>query len=298
MSFGPDISIERIEWGWLLKLFVAAEAVSGLAIVDQRVRLRGTTIRSGGISGVCTLRDHRLRAYASRVKRCAVSLLAQHRFDMSILFGYSACFSDTVFSVDTDAIDVTGDEAFTVRAMCHDDLSTVIRLFNRSNRTRTGSAVREKNWGDHWRNRGRVWYAPPLGEGTVRRYLLGLVAVDARNRVTGYIARETQLGVCAVIAGEASDERAFDPLLHRVRTEARRAAARTVRFYLPDDHRLGMRLRRFDCERVTSYPKIAGYMVRLIDSKAALRKMFGSNPPAMRVVDGSDLTTGRGTRIP
>lgn len=39
-------------------------------------------------------------------------------------------------------------------------------------------------------------------------------------------------------------------------------------------------------------------MARLIDSKAVLRKMVGSNPPAMRVVDGFDLTTGRGTRIP
>ena len=48
--------------------------------------------------------------------RCAVFLLAQHPFDMSIQFGYSVCFSDTVFSVDTDAIDVMGDEAFTVRA--------------------------------------------------------------------------------------------------------------------------------------------------------------------------------------
>ena len=155
---------------WQLSLLLNGTPVSGTGIVKKRMQIGSVTVRMGGIAGLWTDQNHRLKGYASRAMWEAVDLMAKKGYETSILFGivdfyhrygYVAVFPSSTMAVETDALMRAG-TPLRPRMARKQDLDAVRRLYVRYNAGRSAMAVRSRGWVPAWR-------MPRLGEGTVRR---------------------------------------------------------------------------------------------------------------------------------
>lgn len=62
-----QVRIETTDRGWKVTLQVDGEDVSGLSIIDQKVRSGRAALKMAGIAGVWTGDRHRKLGYATRV---------------------------------------------------------------------------------------------------------------------------------------------------------------------------------------------------------------------------------------
>jgi predicted acetyltransferase len=82
-----ETSITSTDRVWKVVLNVDGADVSGLSVVDQRVRVGSAGLKMAGIAGVWTVEDYRRQGYASRVMWSAIEEMKRRRYNVSILFG-------------------------------------------------------------------------------------------------------------------------------------------------------------------------------------------------------------------
>ena len=280
-----EIAISPTSRGWNVLLSVEGEGVSGLAIVDQKVRVGTAGLKMAGIAGVWTDDKHRKKGYASRVMWAAIDEMERRRYDISILFGipdfyhrygYTVCFTSPVAQVRTGAILVSKPSNPRVRSARAEDFRRIVDLYSRSNIDRLASTIRSPGWqpGHKPREMRTGWRMPRMGADVARRPGRAFVVEGEHGRIIAYAAYDAQVGHCCVIEVGGTDRAAYPAIANKVRQLAKRAGADQVRFCGPVDDPFGEYLGRFGCGWSVNFPANSGSMGRVITLQSTVNRLL------------------------
>ncbi|MDP6042033.1 MAG: GNAT family N-acetyltransferase, partial [Candidatus Latescibacteria bacterium] len=155
---------------WQIGLALSDTVVSGAGIVKKQMQIGSAVVKMGGIAGVWTDDDHRMKGYASQAMWESIALMEQKHCDMSILFGiadfyhrygYAVAFASQSMQVATaQLLKLNG--SLRARTGRKADLAVMRQLYRRYNAGRSGMDARPSNWKPRW-------YMPRLGAEATRR---------------------------------------------------------------------------------------------------------------------------------
>jgi hypothetical protein len=292
MILDPDIRITAEEGrGTRHELFLAGKSVSRLAVWDLRMRVGSVPVRMGGIGGVATEREYRMRGLSRRVMENSTRWMAAEGFDCATLFGirdfydkygYAACMLVPRFEVRTrDAERARG--SLTVRPYEDGDREAVRALYEAGNDGLTGTICRGEGWKGF--RKGSDYFTSTEV----------VVFCDAGARVAAYAGRDqTEERVRVFEAGAAAPGYYADV----VRWAAERAVElrlERISFCCPADHALADHLTWYGAHIEADFPRCSSGMGRLIDLS---RFMTATLPEwTRRLRDGSTLRPGASVRF-
>ncbi len=249
------------------------ELIAHAGVWDYTVRVGRARLRTGAIGAVVTHGDFRKRGLMARVFGDVVPAMRADGYDITLLygisnfyhrFGFVQAWPNTTITADVDAL---GDEKLTLKlrkaplaeAVCGN--GPVMRIYNRDNAARTGTAVRP-----NYMRPGSYWLTGDCrtlidGRGTVRGYLVTKVKGDKLNiREVGGLGRGCGVG----------------QIIPALRSIARRAGCRrVVTVDMSYAHPLCAALRRSTCQVEFGYHRSGGAMVQVLSLRHCLEKMAG-----------------------
>ena len=246
--------------GWQVELVDGSTTLSWCSIVNRQMRIGTARVSVGGIGGVGTLREHRRKGYSRRVMERAMEVVEREGYDISFLhgiqnfyhrFGFVTCMPEHSFSLDTrDAERAVGKSH--LRRMRDSDLPQIVRLYNRDNNRRTGSAVRRLGT---WR--GFVigtWWSRPAGT---------RVVVDGRDRVLGYVVYDDIDDCCRAAEVGGSGEEVYATILTFLAKRAVALRRERVWADIPADHPFAVYCRDYGLRLNTHYTRNERHMGRI-----------------------------------
>lgn len=256
----------------VVELLLNGEQISRASVVDVPTRIGTAEVRLGGIAGVFTAEPHRMKGYSARVLcRCIEWMINETDYDVSALFGiwhyyhrfgYAACMPAEPSFVLSVKSPVQPNRPMKVRTLRKADLPAVLRLYAAENATRTGSTIR----------RAKTWKGFPKGAAHKAEPTV-VVAVDARDRVAGYIVHSCHDEGIVVAEAAGRDADACRALLaHCLRAAAQHGQER-LRLNLPPDSAMADVCRAEGCEFSVGFYKNGGPMGRIIHQSQLLRKL-------------------------
>lgn len=267
--------------GWKIELMDGDAWASRLWVVDKEMRIGATAVRIGGISSVETPEAYRGKGLASQVMEASLRLMEREGFQATILhgipdfyhrFGYAACMPEYELRLQTaDAERAQG--TATLREARDSDWPAIARLYNGENAARPGTVLRD----------AATWKGFPRSVGFFTKPGVK-VAVDARDRVTGYVVYDDAKDRCraAEVGGLSGD--VLGSLLRFLADRAVELRKEEVALAIPPDSAMGVFARKFGCEARIRYARNGEFMGRAIDLPALLE----------RVAEG----LGRGSDLP
>lgn len=255
-----EIRETRKRGGWQVELIDVSTALSWCSIVDRQMRIGAARVSVGGIGGVGTLPEHRRKGYSRRVMERALEVIEREGYDLAFLhgiqdfyhrFGFVTCMPEHSFWLDTrDAERAVGKAR--LRRMRDSDLPQIVRLYNRDNDLRTGSAVRQLGT---WR--GFVigtWWSHPAGT---------RVVVDDRDRVRGYVVYDDIDDCCRAAEVGGSGEEVYATILAFLAKRAVALRRERVWADIPADHPFAVYCREFGLHLNTHYTRNERHMGRM-----------------------------------
>lgn len=298
-----DLKIHRIKekWGlwpvWKVALQVGDDDnASRLWIVEKTMRIGSVKIRFGGIAGVGTKQEHRMKGYASVVLDASTELMQDRGYDMGLLygiknfyhrFGYGVVFPVSRLFAKTESL-LRATSGLKVRAMKKVDGALVQKLYNRLNATRNATVVRPKGWtyfelSPHFRKPGKA-----------------IVVEDAQGRIVGYatwVVNEEQF-LASEIGGTSTE--VFATLAKALGQRAKRAERDEVIFDLPAADPFIDFCVPYGCERRIVHTYNSDAMGRIIHLRPLMDKLVPEfsrrlNDAGITKSDGVHIETGIGT---
>ena len=230
-------------------------------LVKKRLRVGRSRITTGGVSGLYTPPEHRAKGYAGRLMEASHDFLRRQDCSIVLLnaipgfyhrYGYDVVFPVYRLFVSTERL-LQVRRLLNVRRARKRDEPALVKLYNRYNRYRTGTLIRNADW---CFNR-LVDYGSPPGQ--------LLVVEDKRQRSAGYVLCRTRSDRYFVQELTARSSTAFESLAGAVGRRARRAGFERVHFKLPVDHPFGEFCNRLGSEWEIQYHVNAEGMGRILD---------------------------------
>ncbi|MFT5365589.1 MAG: putative acetyltransferase [Candidatus Latescibacterota bacterium] len=269
-----EILRTKEKWGlwpvWKVALQVGDDDnASRLWIVEKTMRIGSTKVKFGGIAGVGTKQEHRMKGYASVVLDASTELMQERGYDMGMLygirnfyhrFGYGVVFPVPRLFVKTENL-LCAESVLKVRAMIKTDGAAVLKLYNRLNTTRNATVVRPTKWSYFELSPG------------FKKPGKAVVAEDSRGRIQGYAtwcARDEQFLVSEIGCTGAV---AFAALAKALGQRAKRAGVDQVIFDLPADDPFIDLCVPYGCERRIVYPNNSDAMGRIIHLRPLMEKL-------------------------
>ncbi|RLF16393.1 MAG: hypothetical protein DRJ66_03115 [Thermoprotei archaeon] len=251
-----------------VELRVNGEPASWLYIRDFNVRIGTQEVFLGGIAGVYTKKEHRMKGYASRVLNHAISWMKEKSYPLSGLFGISHFYHRFGYAV------FMGEHRLSIlvknaeEAKCHHTIEefdetnkehrdAIVDIYNENNATRSGTVVRKK---EEWKGfpKGISWEHKPVS------YI-----VKDGDEIVGYFACERwQFGdtmSIAEIGAKNYDYRVFESIMAFLVKRAIDGRFAYLEFYVPFDHEFADFALRYGYLLRVDYPKVAHGMARIID---------------------------------
>ena len=262
------------QWGlwpvWKVALQVGDDDnASRLWIVEKTLRIGKAKIRFGGIAGVGTKEEHRMKGYASVVLEASTKLMQDRGYEMGMLygirnfyhrFGYGVVFPVSRLFVKTENM-LSAKEVLRVRAMKKADGAMVQKLYNRLNATRTATVVRPAQW-------SYFELSPDF-----KKPGQAIVVEDAKGRIQGYatwVIRDEQMLVSEI---GGTGVAVFETLAKALGKRAKRAQVGEVTFDLPADDPFIDFCVPYGCERRIVHPLNSDAMGRIIHLWPLMEKM-------------------------
>jgi len=244
------------------ELHVDGEKVSWLRVIDFDMTYGCSIVRMGGIAGVGTKEEHRLKGYASRVLNATVDWMSDQGYHCSLLFGipdfywrfgYATVLSDATTTVLVRAAETAGDLDFTVRPLDEEDIPRVRRLHNENASGRICGLILPDSWtgfrkSSSWNQKaGCLVVESPAGE------------------FAGYGVYDLGCPEVKVSEVETSDRRAQGALLKAFAKTGVKNREKEIRFLGPSNHPFAVFCRRFGAVHTERIERCARGMARLCD---------------------------------
>ncbi len=272
--FEGTIQYTKEQWGlwpvWKVALQVGDDDnASRLWIVEKTMRIGKAKVRFGGIAGVGTKEEHRMKGYASVVLEASTKLMYDRGYDMGLLygirnfyhrFGYGVVFPISRLFVKTENL-LRAKDVWRVRAMKKSDGLSVGKLYNRLNATRTATVMRPAKW-------SYFELSPQF-----KKPGPAIVIEDTKGRIQGYatwVIRDEQMLVSEV---GGTGVVVFETLAKALGKRAKRANVAEVIFDLPADDPFMDFCASYGCERRIVYPLNSDAMGRIIHLRPLMEKL-------------------------
>ena len=253
-----------------VRLFYRGEHVSGLWIHDLTVHFgRGVRLRMGGIGGVGTKEEYRMRGFARRVMEFSNRWMLENGFDIAALFGirdfyerwgYAPALPEFWLAVDVRYL--PDEPKLKVVPYSDEHREAVVELYERNNEGRMCSVVRAVEF---WRG---------FSKGTSFRVEADpVVLLDGEGKVRGYISFDATGERTNVAEVGYSDGSVFESMAAAMRRRAEGRGHGEVWLAIPPDHPFAIYLRRFGCRASATFNRSGGGMMRIINLKTTFDRM-------------------------
>lgn len=248
--------------GWKVEIVEDGRSISRLWVVDKSMRIGGGQVRIGGISTVGTEEAHRGKGLAGKVMEAALKLMEREGFHASILhgipdfyhrFGYTVCipeYETRIATIDAER----AKPGHTLRPPVESDLPAIARLYNAENAARNGTVVRDPS----------TWKGFPRSAGFFMKPGVR-VAVDARERLVGYVVYDDDKGRCRASEAGGQGGEVLGSVLRFLAQRAVELRKEDVFLALPPDHPLSLHCRKFGCEARIHYPRNGEFMGLIVN---------------------------------
>jgi predicted acetyltransferase len=248
--------------GWKVELVDGERSVSRLWIFDRHMRIGAATVYVGGIGGVGTDRDYRNQGLARRVLEASVELMVREGYDASFLFGirdfyhrfgFVTCMAEQQLKLDTRVAE-KANRKLKLRSARKSDFSAIARLYNRDNRYRTGTIVRNP----------RRFNSFPMGS-DFDVPVETKVIVDKADRLLGYVAYDKVDNRCRAAEVTGRGEEVFSTALNLLAQRAVTLRREHISLSMAADHPFALYCRNYGVQLETQYRDNSGAMGRVIN---------------------------------
>ena len=264
-----------------VRLLINNEEVSGLTIRDLKMRIGTSSILIGGIAGVYTRREYRMKGFSKKVINYAINWMHENNYPLSALFGIPNFYHKFGYVVFMGEHTLTilirnaeeAEKRFKVELVEELDkevLKAIATIYNENNEERTGTIVRDP---EEWRgfSKGVGWEHKPIVH----------VVKNERGNIVGYLAYDPwQYGDTlniAEIGSKNNDYKVFETIISFLVEKGIRGRYAYLTFYLPLDHPFTKFAIRYGYTMKSYYPKRAHGMARII----CLKELFDKIKPEL-----------------
>jgi len=260
---------------------VDGKIVSRVNLIQLDMRIGSSIVKMGGIAGVWTDEEHRMKGYARTCMTRTIQHMFNNGYDISMLFGISGFYSKfgyaTCLPMHTltlrvkDAEEASRRSEYELRDFTENDIGAVLKIFNENNCRRTGTVVRKKGEWRGFRPGHRPGYPPSafvLEEGgKVVAYAAFHRFMDPDREYERYDQEfmVTELG--------AESTSSFSTILYELAMRALKRRFEHISLSLPLDHPFVEYCQRFGCESIVKYPKDGGGMMRIVNQETLFNKI-------------------------
>jgi len=257
----PELRRTPISEGTSLELVEGTEVVSSVTVVDLQMRIGRTSVRCGGIGGVGTPPEHRMKGYSRRLLENAVQFMTQEGYHVSALFGipsyyhrfgYAPALVGSEFSMATRDMECAHSNCVS-REFEPADAPRIVSLYNQLNEARTGTIVRDpQSWKQF--KRGANWTS---------RVAAFVVLKD--DVVVGYASYNLDPWRFGIAEVGCLDGAARDAVLARVAQMAIDMRLERVTFHVPHDDVFARHCHKYGCRFQIDYSSRGNGMARIIN---------------------------------
>jgi predicted acetyltransferase len=268
-----EISTEETVLGThLRKLLVKGEDVSHLFVHNLLMRIGISHVRIGGIGGLVTKEEYRLKGYAKLLMNDTLEWMKRENYDATLLFGipnfyykfgYTTCMGEYEVIAGKDFHE--SKQEYKTRKLEANDWKDILSVYNIANLYRSCTIVRGNFW--KWFNRGSKWEVKPDD-------VEGIAVENSKGDFLGYLAYDRKDGVNVVEANAIQDVYAvYNSALTTLSKIATEESVSTIKIYVPFDHPIIQVLKTFGCVVHSSYHRNAFGLFRMINLKSTFRKI-------------------------
>jgi len=251
--------------------------ISRLWALTYDMRIGPAVVKMGGIAGVGTKEEYRMRGYSRLVMEESTRYFTETGHDMAVLFGipdfyhkfgYAPALAVTTLTINVQDALLTqtqkAQEIYTLRRLEEGDWPAVLDLYDENNRARTGTVLRPRN----------KWKGYPHGTS----YECGtqvFVITGESEEIKGHIAFDDVKDACRIGDLGYSTPAVFPTLLRTMVEQAQQRDVQHFEVKLPPDHPFVIFCRRCGGEVKTVYPRNSTGMARIIGLTSLFEKLTG-----------------------
>jgi len=257
------------------ELLVNGHSVSRLVVIDTNIRINSARIRMGGIGGVQTDKEHRMKGYCRVLMEDAIRYMKEEGYDVSMLFGIPGFYRrfgyapwmpeyrTTIATRVAEKAEVSPSvRGYRVRETREEDMAEIVALYNKNNSSRNCPVIRDKK---EFKN-----FPKGLTYGSKAESFL---IEDRGKRFTGYAVLDRSEEEVNLIEVESKSAIFFPVILRHLADIAVRRRCGQVSLFLPLGHPFAEFCKGFDSEMNVRYFKDREGMIRIINQFAFLQKM-------------------------
>jgi predicted acetyltransferase len=234
------------------------------------MRLRSSMVRIGGIGGVETLYEHRMKGYARRLLAEAVGIMREREYDMSILFGipnfyHRFGFVSTLceYKMELPVRFVEKAPSFyRVEPYSLEYKEEVLKLYHKDNATRNGSIVRNPS----------IWDGFTLGSSWGTQ--VNAVVMLLENKFMGYAVYDKSEERVNVTELASYDKNGSSTLLNYFASKAIEYRVENINVFIPPDHPFVNFCRNYGFNFSMFFPNNRAGMGRIINLETTFRKLL------------------------
>ena len=241
------MGVEEVSRGQRVGLSLDGEHVSGLIINDLQMRIGRAVVHMGGIGGVHTAREHRMKGYSRQVSEYANEYMLERGYDVSLLFGiqhfyhkfgFACClpvYKLTLTTRGAEGVPAGKGSPVKVRRARTAEFARSRTLYNAEYAQRTGIVVRPGTWTGY--RMGTSWGCKTIT----------LVALSPRGRILSYVGfddRDDAMNVFEL----AGDPDTYPALLAALAREAVKRRVENINFFLNTQLAISFRVARIAVE--------------------------------------------------
>jgi len=278
-----DIRVTDSDRAHRVDLLSDGTPISWLSIIDHEVKVGSAYLRMGGIGGVGTLEEHRMKGYSRRVLEHSIDYMTKNGYDISMLYGIPDYYSKWGYSSTLPEYKITmplrnarrANPGLNPRPMTNDDANRVLDIYESTNELRTGPVRRPRGKWLRFR-KGSDWRI--LADGTVFE--------DDSSQIVGYYAADRWPRVMRITEVGATEVRFYENMLGHASKVADQRQAAELEIFVPSDHEFANLCKRMGCTFRIEYQYDAMGMGRIINVRSTMEKLRGE---LSRRLDGSGV---------
>ncbi len=252
------------------RVMIGEEWVSRVTIIEYQMRIGSSLVKMGGIAGLETRKEHRMKGYARALMSDSVKYMQDEGFDISMLFGipdfypkfgYSTALASHRVSICTRDAE-KAPRRYETREFQEGDCDAVLRIYHDNNATRTCAVLRTRK---DWRGfKKGTRYGEPAK---------AFVVEDRSGEVIGYAAFDYSKDKVNIVEIGAERDDVFGTLLNEFARMAIALRVESINVFAPPDHSFTEYCHRYGCESWSRYPKASDGMMRIINLRSLFEKI-------------------------
>ena len=233
-----------------VELLADGVSTSWVVVIDIEMKVGMSYLKMGGIGGVGTLEEQRMKGYSRRVLEHSVDFMTGHGYDVSMLYGIPDFYSKWGYASTLSDYKITvplrnakrAREGLHARPMTKENADQVLDLYELTNEQRTGPVKRDRKTWFKFR-KGSDWRI--MADGTVFE--------DESGKIVAYYAADRWPRVMRVTEVGAREPLFYENVLKHASEVAEQKQAPEIEVFAPLDHPFTNLCERMGCTATLNY---------------------------------------------